>query len=175
MLSPKFKVADFTIDDCNMSPIQIEWSFDNGTTTKKKVLFEKGCTYPTIKSLTFDNKKDPSLIQVAYDNTNNIVEGIPTILGRYQVKGTNPKEEKHSICYKVKLDINGMVKLDSVELIEEYTEEQKIAIKMVASTPAAAPAKDVKMEDAKEGEDVKMEDAKGEDKPETAPVAEAPQ
>ena len=58
MLSVKFKVADFEIEEAQPNAISIEWSFDGGSTTKQRVLFDVNSSYPSVKSLTFDKKKD---------------------------------------------------------------------------------------------------------------------
>jgi hypothetical protein len=62
MLSSKFKVAEFEVEETVPNEISIEWSFDGGVSTKSKVLFDCTSTYPSVKSLTFDKKKDASLI-----------------------------------------------------------------------------------------------------------------
>lgn len=101
------------------------------------------------------------MIQLAYVNNPDVLTGLPTILGRYQVKPSAPKEEDYSLTYKVKLDLNGVCKLDSVELVENYNEEKKIPVK--SDTPkAAAPAEE------------KKDEATPADSAEAKPAADAP-
>lgn len=62
MMSPLFKVADYGIEEYNINPINVTYSFVNPNKmeienekveTKTSLLFPEGCNIPCIKSLSF--------------------------------------------------------------------------------------------------------------------------
>lgn len=61
MLSPLFKVADYEVQEYNEYPVSISYSFaaPDGEQPKiiTKELFPLGSSFPSTKTITFDNKK----------------------------------------------------------------------------------------------------------------------
>jgi heat shock protein 4 len=150
MILPHFHVANFEIQECNSFPVDVSWSISEGQ-MKTKTLFPLQNNFPSIKSMTFDKRTEPMDVAVAYNQPDQIVKGIPTLLARYKIEVPKPEHEKFGLKLRVKLDQNQIPGLDTAELVEEYKEEKQIAVK--ADAPPAAK---------KEGE----EDAKEEKKPE---------
>jgi heat shock protein 4 len=59
MLSPNYAVADYKIDEFNATPVSISYQFDDQEDKSKwvvKELFGLGSSFPSTKSITFDNK-----------------------------------------------------------------------------------------------------------------------
>lgn len=61
MLSPLFKVADYEVQEYNEYPVSISYSFAAPEGEQPKIitkeLFPLGSSFPSTKTITFDNKK----------------------------------------------------------------------------------------------------------------------
>ena len=61
MLSPLFKVSDYKVEEFNQHPVSISYSFfaqgEEQPKVSTKDLFPLGSSFPTTKTITFDNKK----------------------------------------------------------------------------------------------------------------------
>ena len=139
MILPQYHVAKFEIQESNSYAVDVSWS-NTSNDMKTKTLFPKGCNFPSIKSLTFDGRSEPMDVGVSYHDKEGIVVGQPQLLARYRIEPPAPKEEKFSLKLRVQIDQNGIPALDSAELIEEYIEIKKVAIKTQSSAPAPQPA-----------------------------------
>ena len=161
-------------------PISIIYKFKNSDKLSTKELFKVGSSYPSTKSITFDNKLGNLDLLVQYSQGVELLQGLPTQIAQYNIgEGTKEdKTEKHSFVMRVSNNIHCIACLDQVELVQEWTEEEKIPIKMAPTPPKPAePApntqdKDMK-EEGKDGEK-KPEEAKPEEvkQPEPAPIPE---
>ena len=81
MLSPNFKVADYEVQEYNPLPISISYSFPQGEDSSKvvvKELFPLGSSFPSTKTITFDNKKGGMDLMVHYSEGTQMTQGIPT-------------------------------------------------------------------------------------------------
>lgn len=81
MLSPLFKVADYEVQEYNLYPVSISYSFGpagDGAKITTKELFPIGSTFPSTKSITFDNKKGGMNLLIHYSNGTPILPGLPT-------------------------------------------------------------------------------------------------
>jgi hypothetical protein len=81
MLSPLFKVADYEVQEYNSLPVSISYQFMNQGGEAKvitKDLFGLGSTFPSTKSITFDNKKGGMDLLVHYANGVPLLAGLPT-------------------------------------------------------------------------------------------------
>ncbi|EGR34876.1 hypothetical protein IMG5_001050 [Ichthyophthirius multifiliis] len=134
MMSPLFKVAEYNLEESNYYAIKTSWDFFNLNEKgqkvdleggKSSVIFEKGCTIPNVKSITF-TKSDGININLFYDNPS---EGFDGLLANYVIQPCKPKEQTYSVKVRIKLDKNGLVSIDEVQLIEDYQVEEKIPIK----------------------------------------------
>lgn len=62
MLSPLFKVSDYEVQEYNQYPVSITYSFAPSADGEQpkyitKELFTVGSSFPSTKTITFDNKK----------------------------------------------------------------------------------------------------------------------
>jgi heat shock protein 4 len=161
MLSPLFSVSSFIVEEYNPLPVSITYRFGSDGAPVTKELFPKGSMFPLTKTVTFDNKIGDMDLLVHYSPAAEILHGLPNQIAQYMIKAGKPKHaespfggSKVKFQFKVCNNIHQIPCLESTELIEEWTEEEKIAIKKpVAPTPA--PAKE------------------GEEKKDAAPVQEA--
>lgn len=139
-----------------------------------KELFKKGTSFPSTKSITFDNKAGNLDLMVHYADGAELMEGLPSQIAQYVIIGGKPedKTEKHSFTMRVSNNIHNVASLDEVEFIQEWTEEEKIPVKASPITPPAPPKAEAKDGDkpAAEGEE---KPADGEKPAEAGPEAPA--
>ena len=166
IISPLFKVASYDVEEANYYPIKCSWFFldpekkpgmeiegdeRNNLEKQTATLFDKGCSIPNVKSLTF-NRDDAIKFTLFYDP---VPPGTDDILGLYNIKPIKPKEKDFNIKLRVKLNHNGTVYLEEAVLNEEYMEEYQVAVKI---DEKPKPAEEKKPEEGKtEGEKPKEE------------------
>ena len=165
MILPHFHVQNFLIEECNQESVDVTWSI-SGNKTKTKTLFPLSNNFPSIKSMTFDQRAEPIDIAVSYHEKNEILEGIPTMLSRYRIEIPTPEHKKFALKLRVKLDQNCIPGLDTAELIEEYKEEKKVVVKTIPPMAKTEPKKPESKDD-KEKKDEDKKEKKDEEKKET--------
>lgn len=131
MLSPNFQVAAFQVEEYNEQPISISYKFAGSDKVVTKDIFKKGSSFPSTKSVTFDNKAGDCDLMIHYSENAQLPEGIPSNISKYQIEKAKvgDKTEKHQFTMRVKNNIHNVVSLDEAELVEEWTEEYQVAIK----------------------------------------------
>ncbi len=60
-------------------PVDVSWSIANNK-LKTKTLFPLKNNFPSIKSMTFDNRTDPMDVAVAYNESCELLPGVPGLL-----------------------------------------------------------------------------------------------
>ena len=173
MLSPNFQVANFEVVEYNNEPISISYKFHGGEKVVTKELFTTGSSFPSTKSVTFDNKVGGVDLMVHYSDKAVVMEGLPKQIAQYNV-GEGKKDEKTEKCaftLRISNNIHNLACLDEAEFVQEWTEEEKIPIK--ASPPAPVQKTPPKKEEAekKEGEAAEKKEGEAEEKKEE-PVVE---
>lgn len=104
-----------------------------------KEIFTKGSSFPSTKSVTFDNKMGGMELMVHYSDGAAVMQGLPSQIAQYNVS-EGKKEEKTEKCaftLRVSNNIHNIACLDEAEFVQEWTEEEKIPIK--ASPVPTAP------------------------------------
>jgi heat shock protein 4 len=147
MLSPLFKVADYQVQEYNAIPISITYSFPpaQGEEAKQitKELFNVGSNFPATKTITFDNKKGNMNLLIHYSESAQLLPGLPREVASYIIKeGKQKHNEKVAFILRVSNNIHQIPILESSDLQEEWTEEEKIPIKKdvpAPPKPAEAP------------------------------------
>ena len=69
MLSPNYSVADYKVEEYNSTPVSISYQFDDQDDKSKwviKELFTQGSSFPSTKSITFDNKIGGMNLKIGY-------------------------------------------------------------------------------------------------------------
>jgi heat shock 70kDa protein 4 len=132
MISPKFKVKEYKIEDTQLYPIELSWhTIDDPADTKESQLevFKANSAIPSGKHATF-NRPDsrPFQITVRYThpeaaNSKNPVLANFTI--RNIPKPKNPSTEVPEVRIKVKINTDGVLVGEAPELREVYEEEIK--------------------------------------------------
>jgi len=140
IISPLFKVASYEVEEANYYPIKCSWFFSdsekktgmeiesddkNQPDKQTATLFDKGCSIPNVKSLTF-NRDDAIKFTLFYDP---VPPGTDEILGHYNIMPLKPKEKDFNVKLRVKLNHNGTVYLEEASFNEDYMEEYQVPIK----------------------------------------------
>nr|CAG8434416.1 9395_t:CDS:2 [Entrophospora candida] len=129
MLSPAFKVRDFSIQDINAPyPIKISWEKipEIPDEESELVVFPKFNPIPSTKILTFF-RKEPFTIEAHYAEPDNLPPGINSWIGSVTVKNVQPmkNDDLSMVKVKVRLNIHGVLSVESAYLAEEVIREEK--------------------------------------------------
>jgi hypothetical protein len=77
MLSPNFHVAQFEIEEFNEHPVNIQYKFHGTEKVSAKELFKYGSSFPSTKTITFENKLGGLDLLVNYSDEAIIPQGLP--------------------------------------------------------------------------------------------------
>jgi len=135
LLTPAFKFAPYTIQEANFYPIRCSWTFreENGMEIEAEpgmenkrtaILFPEGCSVPTAKVMTFHQDKNIE-ISLSYD-TQTLTGGSP-LLARFIIQGKKSQRPDFSTKVRIALNHNGLLELDSAQLVEEFFEDNLAA------------------------------------------------
>jgi len=176
MLSPLYKVRDFTVVDLMPHPVTIGWMGSSADADAEKgdeegehmagaegeyktmTVFPKNSLMNTVKLLTF-YRKGPFDLKLEYEDTSALVEGCGKLLGNFKID-LPPSGDTKKIKVKAKLSLNGTFSIESAQMLEEEEYEEKIKEKKEIEVPveeakteaeSPAPPEEAK-EEAKEGE-----------------------
>lgn len=135
-------------------------------------MFVKGSSFPSTKSVTFDNKSGGVDLMVHYSDKASIMEGLPKQIALYNVgEGKkNDKTEKCAFTLRVSNNIHNIACLDEAELMQEWTEEEKIPVKSSPPSTVTPPKPETAEGEKKEGEEgAATEEKKEEPVPQAQP------
>ncbi|KAI1475596.1 heat shock protein Hsp88 [Daldinia eschscholtzii] len=161
ILSPVFKVRDFSVLDIVNYPIEFSWEKDVDIPDEDTSLtvFNKGNVLPSTKILTF-YRKQPFDLEARYANPEDLPGKMSPFIGRFSVKGVkaDPKTEFMICKLKARVNIHGVLNVESGYYVEDQEVEEEI--------------KDEKKDegDKKDPDAMETDDKKGEEKPKTRKV-----
>ncbi|ETS60751.1 hypothetical protein PaG_04658 [Moesziomyces aphidis] len=137
VLSPVFKVREFSIHDATPYSIKVTWdkAADVPDEDTELVVFQPNNPIPSTKILTFYRKENFDL-EAHYAAPDQIPEGINPWIGKFSIKGVTPNAEgDHSIVkVKARLNLHGVLNFESAYTVEEVEKEEEVP---VAADPAA--------------------------------------
>ncbi|KAK4482025.1 hypothetical protein RD792_012947 [Penstemon davidsonii] len=164
MLSPTFKVREFQVNESFPFPIALSWKgsapdSQNGAVDNQQstVVFPKGNPIPSVKALTF-YRSGTFTVDVLYADVSELQA--PAKISTYTIGPfQSTKSERAKLKVKVRLNLHGIVSVESATLLEEeevevpvVKESAKESTKMETDDAPAAPAEtDVNMQDATTG------------------------
>jgi len=154
ILSPVFRVRDFSVQDIISYPIEFAWekAADIPDEDTSLTVFNKGNVLPSTKILTF-YRKQPFDLEARYANPDDLPGKQNPWIGRFSVKGVKAEgEDEFMICkLKARVNIHGILNVENGYYVEDQEVEEEIK------------------EDEKEDGDKKDPDAMDTDKKEDAP------
>lgn len=154
ILSPVFRVRDFSVQDVVSYPIEFAWekAADIPDEDTSLTVFNKGNVLPSTKILTF-YRKQPFDLEARYAKPEDLPGKQNPWIGRFSVKGVKAEgQDEFMICkLKARVNIHGVLNVETGYFVEDQEVEEEIK------------------EDEKEGVDKKDADAMDTDKTEDAP------
>ncbi|EAT87126.2 hypothetical protein SNOG_06062 [Parastagonospora nodorum SN15] len=129
ILSPVFRVRDFSIHDMVNYPIEFTWekSEDIPDEDTNLTVFQKGGVMPSTKILTF-YRKHPFDLEAKYAKPEQLPGKTNPWIGRFSVKGVkeDPKGDFMICKLKARLNIHGVLNVESGYYVEETEVEEPI-------------------------------------------------
>lgn len=134
MLSPTFKVREFQVNEYFPFPIALSWKGSApetqdgaGDHQQSTVVFPKGSPIPCVKALTFYRSCTFS-VDVHYADVSKLQE--PSKISSYTIGPfQTAKGERAKVKVKVRLNLHGIVSIESATLLEE--EEIEVPVSTV--------------------------------------------
>lgn len=129
ILSPAFRVREFSVHDIVPYPIEFTWeqSQDIPDEDTNLTVFNKGNSVPSTKILTF-YRKEPFDLEAKYAEPQNLPGAIPSWIGRFSVKNVHPDDKGDFMICKLKTRVNlfGVLNVESGHYVEEIEVEEEI-------------------------------------------------
>ena len=129
ILSPAFRVRDFSIHDIVSYPIEFKWdqSTDIPDEDTSLTVFNKGNTMPSTKILTF-YRKQPFDLEAQYAKPEMLPGKMNPWIGRFSIKSVKPAPNNDFMICKLKarLNLHGVLNLETGYYIEEDEVEEAI-------------------------------------------------
>jgi heat shock protein 4 len=129
ILSPVFRVRDFSVHDIVSYPIEFTWekSEDIPDEDTSLTVFNKGNVLPSTKILTFYRKHAFDL-EAKYAKPQELPGKTNPFIGRFSVKGVQPDAKgDFMICkLKARLNVHGILNVESGYYVEEVEVEEPI-------------------------------------------------
>ncbi|KAI0404581.1 heat shock protein Hsp88 [Xylaria palmicola] len=159
ILSPVFKVRDFSVSDIVNYPIEFSWEKDVDIPDEDTSLtvFNKGNILPSTKILTF-YRKQPFDLEARYSKPEDLPGKVSPFIGRFSVKGVkaDPKTEFMICKLKARVNIHGVLNVESGYYVEDQEVEEEV--------------KDEKEGEKKDTDAMETDDKKDDAKPKTRKV-----
>lgn len=129
ILSPVFRVRDFSVHDIVNYPIEFLWeqSPDIPDEDTSLTVFNKGNFMPSTKILTF-YRKQPFELEARYAKPETLPGKMNPWIGKFSVKGVKPTgEDDFTICkLKARLNLHGVLNVESGYYVEDVEVEEPI-------------------------------------------------
>lgn len=129
ILSPIFRVRDFSVHDIVNYPIEFNWeqSPDIPDEDTSLTVFNKGNVMPSTKILTF-YRKQPFDLEAKYAKPEMLPGKMDPWIGRFSVKGVKAdSKDDFMICkLKARLNLHGILNVESGYYVEDVEVEEPI-------------------------------------------------
>ncbi|KAG5946156.1 Heat shock protein hsp88 [Claviceps monticola] len=129
ILSPVFRVRDFSVQDVVSYPIEFSWDKADDIPDEETSLtvFTKGNILPSTKILTFFRKQTFDL-EARYLKPEDLPGKQNPWLGRFSVKGVKVEgQQEFMVCkLKARINIHGVLNVESGYYVEEQEVEEEV-------------------------------------------------
>lgn len=153
MLSPVFKVREFSTTDCQLYPIKFQWEAsadaEEGEGTEL-VAFPRGNAIPSTKVLSFA-RSQPFDLEALYAEPQELPGKVNPWIGKYTVKNIPADGGKQQVKVKARMNLSGILSFEGATLYQDAPEEAAPEPEAMDAEPAAegdaaapAPAKKAK-------------------------------
>ncbi|KAI5839213.1 heat shock protein 70 family [Morchella snyderi] len=152
ILSPVFKVRDFSVHDIVSYPIEFTWeqSPEIPDEDTSLTVFNKNNAVPSTKILTF-YRKEPFDLEARYAEPDKLPGKISPWIGKFSIKGVKPDpKDDFMICkLKARVNLHGVLNVESGYYVEEVEVEED---SMETDEAAADKPKEKVKKQVKKGE-----------------------
>jgi len=143
ILSPLFKVREYSITDLNPYPIKVSWkSLKSGavaTADDNVEIFGKNNQVPSSKHVTF-NRTEGFVLTAEYSQPELIPKGTPVQIASFTAAEVPTKEgQPAKVRVRVKLDLNSCVSVEEVQTLADVEEKESSTPTTTAATTSPAP------------------------------------
>ncbi|ODM16777.1 Heat shock protein Hsp88 [Aspergillus cristatus] len=129
ILSPVFRVRDFSVHDIVNYPVEFTWeqSPEIPDEDTSLTVFNRGNVMPSTKILTF-YRKQPFDLEARYANPDELPGKINPWVGRFSVKGVQADaNDDFMICkLKARLNLHGILNVESGYYVEDMEVEEPV-------------------------------------------------
>ncbi|CAM1511133.1 Fc.00g086460.m01.CDS01 [Cosmosporella sp. VM-42] len=129
ILSPVFRVRDFSVQDIISYPIEFGWEKapDIPDEDTSLTVFNKGNTMPSTKILTF-YRKQPFDLEARYAQPEDLPGKVNPWIGRFSVKNVKADgKEDFMICkLKARVNIHGVLNVENGYYVEDQEVEEEV-------------------------------------------------
>ncbi|KAL7272982.1 adenyl-nucleotide exchange factor sse1 [Rhizina undulata] len=129
ILSPIFRVRDFSVHDIVSYPIEFTWeqSPDIPDEDTNLTVFNRNNAVPSTKILTF-YRKEPFDLEAKYAEPEKLPGKISPWIGKFSIKGVQPDHKGDFMICKLKARINlhGILNIESGYYVEDVEIEEEI-------------------------------------------------
>ncbi|KAL6053180.1 hypothetical protein STEG23_025356 [Scotinomys teguina] len=124
ILSPAFKVREFSITDAVAYPISLRWNSPAEEGSSDCEVFSKNHAAPFSKVLTF-YRKEPFTLEAYYSSPQDLPYPDPAI-AQFSVQKVTPQADGSSskVKVKVRVNIHGIFSVSSASLVEVHKSEE---------------------------------------------------
>eukprot|EP01114_Cavostelium_apophysatum_P008655 TRINITY_DN2129_c0_g2_i2.p1 TRINITY_DN2129_c0_g2~~TRINITY_DN2129_c0_g2_i2.p1 ORF type:complete len:821 (+),score=298.84 TRINITY_DN2129_c0_g2_i2:123-2585(+) len=156
ILSPLFKVREFAVTDVYPFPVKLSWKdlgAAAGNENDSVEVFARNNPLPSPKMVNFSRDKAFEVTE-EYSRPELLPAGSSAVIGKFTIPSIPQKDAKSNIKVKVKLDINGIIQVESAQLVEtlpenaETVEQSTADQKMDEAKPADAATEGHKTDEA---------------------------
>lgn len=152
MLSPAFKVRDYTVNDIAADELVVDKVFTDGSPTESLTIVPKGNPVPCVKVMKF-RSPGPLTINVRYKDTASLPGAVdhPQVCSYLVGAPSEPEAKVHA---KVRMSGSGIVELAAAQIVREVEEEEEVVVKQSVVEPAVAsePEKSAEANGAMDGD-----------------------
>merc|ERR1719447_1461009 len=154
ILSPTFRVREFSVTDIQPYPIKLNWKAE--TDTGDMVVFPKFHQVPFSKILTF-YRRDNFKIEAEYDGD---VPVMNPLIGQFEIGDVKPLADggNQKVKVKVRINLHGVFVTSSANYSEKHEIEEEVQMEVDPPKEEAAPA-DAPAPEGTDKEPPKSEDA----------------
>ncbi|MCL4123068.1 UNVERIFIED_CONTAM: hypothetical protein GTU68_067398, partial [Idotea baltica] len=159
MLSPAFKVREFSITDVQPYSIKLLWSDEAGHDAEMEV-FPRNHQIPFSKMLTF-YRKEPFSLQAQYSAPSPSPD---PVIGHFTIQDVTPtaEQENQKVKVKVRVNIHGLFTVASATLTEKKEVIEDDSAPQMETDEKASPEEGDKQEPDKENQKAKENESANE-------------
>ncbi|KAG2607971.1 hypothetical protein PVAP13_4NG294300 [Panicum virgatum] len=126
MLSPAFRVREYEVQDA--IPASIGFSTREGSisTLSSNALFRRGLPFPSVKTIILQKNSSFNL-DAYYVDGSELPPGTSANIGSFQIGPFQAHSEASKVKVKVRLNLHGLISVESAALIDDYRRDANTA------------------------------------------------